>query len=106
MTLTKRMLAVTAKCMLLLGLLGGASPVVAEEGYPLWLRYHSTPVSRATRVDHGRLALRQEEAQWWRDASIAYWNSLTHLPLPAGHAPPRPLFHNQDLKFPFAPGRD
>ncbi|HKO71913.1 MAG TPA: alpha-glucuronidase, partial [Bradyrhizobium sp.] len=28
------------------------------------------------------------EARWWRDASIAYWESLSKLPLPRGHAPP------------------
>jgi alpha-glucuronidase len=29
------------------------------------------------------------EAKWWRDASIAYWQGLSNLPLPKGHAPPR-----------------
>ena len=28
------------------------------------------------------------EARWWRDASVAYWQSLSKLPLPSGHAPP------------------
>ncbi|HET7605860.1 MAG TPA: alpha-glucuronidase family glycosyl hydrolase, partial [Sphingomicrobium sp.] len=28
------------------------------------------------------------EAQWWRDASIAYWQSVSHRPLPAGTRPP------------------
>src|ERR1700728_1222954 len=34
------------------------------------------------------LAIQQQEAQWWRDASIAYFQSLSHLPLPQGYAPP------------------
>jgi hypothetical protein len=28
------------------------------------------------------------EAQWWRDASIAYFQTFSGLPLPAGEAPP------------------
>jgi len=51
------------------------------------------------------LAIQQDEAQWWRDASIAYWQSINGLPLPAGQAlPPQPLSYYQSLKFPFAPG--
>ncbi|MBN8807858.1 MAG: alpha-glucuronidase [Sphingomonas sp.] len=34
------------------------------------------------------LAIQEREARWWRDASIAYWMSLNHLPLPAGAAAP------------------
>jgi alpha-glucuronidase len=34
------------------------------------------------------LAIQQKEAQWWRDACIAYFESLSQLPLPAGYAPP------------------
>lgn len=52
------------------------------------------------------LAIQQDEAQWWRDASLAYWQSLNHLPLPPGEAPPaHPLAWYQSLSFPFAPGR-
>lgn len=29
------------------------------------------------------------EAGWWRDASIAYFQSVSHLPLPEGTTPPR-----------------
>jgi len=51
------------------------------------------------------LAIQQEEAQWWRDASIAYFQSINGLPLPEGQAPPpHPLSYYQSLKFPFAPG--
>ena len=28
------------------------------------------------------------EAKWWRDASVAYFQSVSRLPLPAGAAPP------------------
>ena len=51
------------------------------------------------------LAIQQDEAQWWRDASIAYWQSLNGLPLPQGQAPPaHALEYYQSLSFPNAPG--
>ena len=51
------------------------------------------------------LAIQQNEAQWWRDASLAYWQSLNHLPLPAGETlPTHSLSYYQSLRFPFAPG--
>jgi alpha-glucuronidase len=34
------------------------------------------------------LAIQHREAQWWRDASIAYFQSVNHKPLPAGATPP------------------
>ena len=51
------------------------------------------------------LAIQQDEARWWRNASLAYWQSLNGLPLPAGAAPPaRSLEHYRSLTFPEAPG--
>jgi alpha-glucuronidase len=51
------------------------------------------------------LAIQREEAQWWRDASIAYWQSLSKRPLPAGHAaPPHPLSYYEAIRTPHAPG--
>jgi len=34
------------------------------------------------------LAIQEKEAQWWRDACIAYFETFSHMPMPAGHAPP------------------
>ncbi len=34
------------------------------------------------------LAIQEKDAEWWRDASIAYFQSISHRPLPAGVAPP------------------
>jgi alpha-glucuronidase len=52
------------------------------------------------------LAIQHEEAQWWRDACISYFQSINRLPLPAGFAPPKhPLEYYRSLKFPYAPGR-
>lgn len=52
------------------------------------------------------LATQHSEARWWRDASIAYWQSLNGLPLPAGaEPPPESVSHYQSLEFPEAPGQ-
>ena len=52
------------------------------------------------------LATQQQEAQWWRDASIAYFQSLSRLPLPDGFAPPEhSLQYYEALCFPFVPGQ-
>ena len=51
------------------------------------------------------LRIQQREARWWRDASIAYWQSLNGLPLPQGSAPPEhALDYYKSLSFPEAPG--
>ncbi|HUD94139.1 alpha-glucuronidase family glycosyl hydrolase [Sphingobium sp.] len=53
------------------------------------------------------LTIQHREAQWWRDASIAYFQSVSKRPLPAGSATPA---HDLDwykaLKFPYAPGHN
>jgi len=52
-----------------------------------------------------RLAQQRQEAQWWRDACIAYFQSVNGLPLPPGaRAPAHPLGYYQALRFPYAPG--
>ncbi|MGK6320545.1 alpha-glucuronidase family glycosyl hydrolase [Sphingomonas sp. DT-204] len=51
------------------------------------------------------LAIQQAEAGWWRDACIAYFQSVNRLPLPAGSAPPaHDLDYYKALSFPYAPG--
>ncbi len=51
------------------------------------------------------LAIQRDEAQWWRDASIAYFQTFSGLPLPLGEAPPaHPLEYYKALEFPHAPG--
>jgi alpha-glucuronidase len=51
------------------------------------------------------LAIQRQEAQWWRDASIAYFQSIAKRPLPAGHAPPpHPLDDYMAIRTPHAPG--
>ncbi len=51
------------------------------------------------------LAIQRREARWWRDASLAYWQSVNGLELPAGTRPPaESLDHYRSLTFPEAPG--
>lgn len=51
------------------------------------------------------LSIQRREAQWWRDASVAYFQSISGRPLPAGEtAPPHALTWYQRLQFPSAPG--
>lgn len=51
------------------------------------------------------LAIQQREAQWWRDASIAYFQTLSKRPLPPGVAPPaHTLAEYEAVCFPFTPG--
>ena len=52
-----------------------------------------------------RLAQQRREAQWWRDACLAYFQHVSGLPLPPGaRAPAHALDDYRALTFPFAPG--
>jgi alpha-glucuronidase len=63
-------------------------------------------------VDAGRfkkvsdyLAIQLREARWWRDACIAYFQSVNGLPLPERVRPPaESLDYYRELEFPYAPG--
>ena len=51
------------------------------------------------------LGIQAQEAQWWRDASIAYFATFARRPLPPGHPPPPlSLEAYQAMEFPHAPG--
>jgi alpha-glucuronidase len=46
------------------------------------------------------LAVQEREAQWWRDASVAYFQSISKRPLPPGVAPPaHDLAYYKALRF-------
>jgi alpha-glucuronidase len=97
-----------------------------RSGRPLWdeLVYHyrhgvdqveqmqATWSSLKNHVDAERfdqvaafLAIQRKEAQWWRDASIAYFQSINGRPLPEGAVPPaKSLDYYKSLDFPYAPG--
>ena len=51
------------------------------------------------------LAMQDEEAHWWRDASVAYFAGLSKRPLPAGsESPAHELDWYKAQQFPYAPG--
>ncbi len=51
------------------------------------------------------LQIQGQEARWWRDASIAYWQSVNGLGLPDGVRPPEhSLDYYKSLTCPEAPG--
>ena len=51
------------------------------------------------------LRLQQKEAAWWRDASIAYFQSVSGRALPEGvPAPPHDVAYYRGLQYPYAPG--
>ena len=53
-----------------------------------------------------RLNTQYQEAQWWRDASLAYFQSVNQLPYPEGvKPPPHALEFYKNKTFPHAPGR-
>jgi alpha-glucuronidase len=82
----------------------GVAEVAAMQGE--WQRLR--PLVDAVRFEEvaQRLAQQHREAQWWRDASIAYFQQASGLPLPAGvRAPAHSLQYYQSLSFPYAPGR-
>jgi alpha-glucuronidase len=66
-----------------------------------------------TRVDHERfervrsfLRIQEAEARWWRDASVLYWQSFSHLPLPTGYeVPAHSLDWYRQLRCPRDPAK-
>ena len=75
-------------------------------------RMHRTWRSLEGRVDAQRfsevdafLGIQENEARWWRDASIAYFQDVSKRPLPAGVAPPQHnLAYYRSLRFSNVPG--
>jgi len=51
------------------------------------------------------LAIQEKEAKWWRDACIAYFQTFSKRPIPAGFAPPeKTLAEYEAIEIPYAPG--
>ncbi|MEO5935114.1 MAG: alpha-glucuronidase family glycosyl hydrolase [Duganella sp.] len=66
------------------------------------------PMIDARRHDEVAQRLRRQvaNAELWRDACIAYFQSINGLPLPPGVAPPpKPLDYYKAIEVPYAPGR-
>jgi alpha-glucuronidase len=51
------------------------------------------------------LAIQHQEATWWRNACVLYFQTFSKKDIPSGlEKPDQPLEHYQSLEFPFAPG--
>lgn len=51
------------------------------------------------------LKIQQEEAIWWRNACILYFQTFNKMPIPAAYEQPgKTLEYYKSLRFPFAPG--
>ncbi len=51
------------------------------------------------------LSIQHQEATWWRDACVLYFQSFSKLPLPSGlEKPAHDLAYYQNLQFYFVPG--
>jgi alpha-glucuronidase len=51
------------------------------------------------------LAIQQDEAVWWRNACLLYFQTFSRQPIPAGYEQPdQSLDYYKKLRFPFAPG--
>jgi alpha-glucuronidase len=83
-----------------------------DEGVAATTRARATWAAMKPYVDDQRfeeeaayLAIEEKEAHWWRDACIAYFQTFSKRPLPAGHAaPPHTLDYYKAIDFPFVPG--
>jgi alpha-glucuronidase len=50
------------------------------------------------------LAIQEREARWWRDASLAYFQTFSRQPIPSGYdAPAHPLAYYMQLRCPADP---
>jgi len=51
------------------------------------------------------LEIKIEEAKWWRNACLLYFQTFSGMPIPAGYEQPdKTLDYYKSLRFPFAPG--
>lgn len=51
------------------------------------------------------LAIQEQEAVWWRNACLLYFQTLSQMPIPASYEKPdQTLNYYKNLRFPFAPG--
>jgi alpha-glucuronidase len=51
------------------------------------------------------MTIQEKEAVWWRNACLLYFQSCSHLPVPAGYEQPdHTLEYYRALRFPYAPG--
>jgi len=76
-----------------------------EQARKTWSRLSAYVDPQRYRLTADFLAIQEKDAQWWRDASIAYFQSISRRPLPAGAAPPPDtLAHYEAFCIPYVEG--
>jgi alpha-glucuronidase len=76
-----------------------------EQARNTWSTLSPYVDSQRYRMTADFLAIQEKDAEWWRNASIAYFQSISHLPLPAGAAPPPDtLAHYEAFCIPYVEG--
>jgi alpha-glucuronidase len=82
----------------------GETDVVAMQS--AWARLKPFVDAERFEITADDFAIQARDAKLWRDASIAYFQSLSGLPLPAGATPPpHSLSYYKQLEWPYAPGQ-
>lgn len=82
---------------------GGAKAVNAMQG--VWQTLNGKIDADRHEEVSDLLAIQYDEAKWWRDACVLYFQSFSKLPLPTGfEKPAHDLPYYQTLKFHFVPG--
>jgi alpha-glucuronidase len=78
----------------------------AKDLHARWVKLQPLIDARRYTEEEQRLAKQVKNAVLWRDACVAYFQSVSGLPLPAGVQPPaQPLEYYKALHYPYAPGR-
>ena len=78
----------------------------AEDLHQRWTQLKPLVDARRYNEVEQRLARQVANARLWRDACVAYFQSVSGLPLPPGVRPPaQPLDSYKALRYPYAPGR-
>ncbi len=80
--------------------------VAARDLHARWVKLQPLIDARRYAEEEQRLAKQVKNAILWRDACVAYFQSVSGLPLPPGVRPPaQPLEYYKALRYPYAPGR-
>ena len=77
----------------------------ARDLHQRWVKLRPLVDARRYAEEEQRLARQVKNALLWRDACVAYFQSVSGLPLPPGvKAPAQPLEYYKALRYPYAPG--
>jgi alpha-glucuronidase len=79
----------------------------SEQASPTAAHAHAAPSSISPTLEAARaeFAIEERQARWWRDACVAYFQSISKRPLPPGvPAPERTLTEYESICYPDVPG--